>query len=202
MPCPMMFALQSSNLINKPALIVSSSIIPCPEEGATQHHLGDGHGHGPVRDEEVVLHAVFEKTRREGNRLRRDAFDQKQLKHAEVSVARSSYINRATFTKNIVTPLTPTMGEFIGAASAAVSELRKIIYRLENAKPPVEGRAICVLDKVSESEHESHAALGFSATYGSLPEAWKKKLRPIIQEDVAAAFEEAVSLEQALLSSD
>jgi hypothetical protein len=135
---------------------------------------------------------------REGTRLCQKSFLPKQVMRAEASVARKAHINCETFTRYIVAPLRATQGEFLGAVLAAVSKLRGIKYRLEDAEPPIEGRAICVLDKVSQGEHDSHAALAFSATHRALDENSKKKLRPFILEDVAWAFDAAMPIEQVL----
>jgi hypothetical protein len=153
-----------------------------------------------VLDGEVVLAALFEEMQREGRRLSRNSFSPKQLKRAQVSVARKAHINCQTFMQCIVAPGTATKGEFLGAAPAAVSKLRGIKYRVEGAQPPIEGRAICVLDKVTEGDHDSHAVLAFSTTHETLKEPWKKKLRPFILEDVTGAFDAAMPIEQVLSS--
>jgi hypothetical protein len=144
------------------------------DEEKTHHFCGDGHGYGPVKDAEVVLHAVFDGTKRIGNRLTPDAFPPKNLKRGEVSVARQSYICRSAFEVHIILPLVPILGEFLGAAPAPVQKLREIVYRVKGIVPPIEGRAICVLDKVVEGDDESHAAIAYSASHDLLNESWKK----------------------------
>ena len=50
----------------------------CIKERTTQHYLGRWHGFGPVGDKEHLLIAVFEKTRRKGDKLDANSFGRLQ----------------------------------------------------------------------------------------------------------------------------
>ena len=100
----------------------------CPEENSTQHYLGPGHGHGPVASEEVVLFAVFERTDRDGNRLKATTFKTKELVRSNLSLARLTHTTRADFEKYVAEPLRPILGPVIGIARAEVADLRGLLF--------------------------------------------------------------------------
>lgn len=154
-----------------------------------------------MTDDEVVVAAIFDKMERNGICLSRNTFPVKQFKRAEVSVARKVYTTCEIFMQHVVTPLTGSQGAFLGAAPAFVSKLRDIMYRVDGATPPIEGRAICVLDKVTQGDYDSHAVLAFSTSHEALSENWRKKLRPFILEDVAETFGAALPIEEVFKAS-
>ncbi len=60
----------------------------CPDEGVTQHHLGSPPGHGSVKDEEIILLAVFSSQAR--HRVVEKDFPTKSLKRGDLSAPRYS----------------------------------------------------------------------------------------------------------------
>jgi hypothetical protein len=148
-----------------------------------------------VLDDEVVVHAVFEHTPRDGLYLKQNAFSSNNLKRGEVSVARRDHTSSADFQRTVVEPQIARLGKFIGASPAQVSKLRRIKYRLEDETPPIEGRAVCIFSRVNVGDDTGHASLGYSITHAALTDNWKRKLRPIIAQDIAEAFEAAGSNE-------
>jgi hypothetical protein len=171
---------------------VSSSA--CPEEGETQHHLGAGHGYGPVRDEEGVLFAVFSANTRTGDHLTGDLFSNNQLKNGELSVARRSYTTAAEFHRRVVAPAEASNGSFMGVARAWVGDLRKVVIKVDPLRPESTVRAICVIDRVSELDYDGHAALKYADLPGPIAPGRLGALRSIIREDLASRFEEIVPL--------
>jgi hypothetical protein len=169
----------------------------CAKELTTQHHLGLGYGFGPVSSAEAVLFAVFETTKREGDRLVATAFPARQLARGEVSVMRAAHTSKTEFCTNIVERLEASLGRLIGVARAEVGALRAIPYIFDDVKPPVTGNAVCVLDKVVQGDHDGHAALEYSESQEQLSPKQKNIVRQKINADIADAFGEIVSLDAA-----
>ena len=67
--------------------------------------------------------------------------------------------------------------------------------RFQGTTPIIHGRAVCVLDKVSQQDHDGHAALEYSESQEELTPKQKSKCRPLIQADLADAFGEILSLD-------
>jgi len=170
----------------------------CPKEAITQHHLGIGFGHGPVRSDEVVLFAVFESTARDANRLIATAFSRRQLNRGEVSLARLAYTTRATFDQRVVSALENRQGTFLGVACANVRALRRIRFEVPGTNQTITRRAVCVLDKVSPLDHNGHAALEYADFQGQLTERQRSACRQLIHADLADAFSDIISLDQVL----
>jgi hypothetical protein len=169
----------------------------CAQEALTQHHLGVGHGHGPVQSDEVVLFAVFETTERQGNRLIQTAFPRKQLNRGEVSLARLAYTTRAVFDQRVIHALEAILGKFVGVARAEVSDLRALNFEVPGTTPLITGRAVCVLDKVSSADYDGHAALKYAESQDALTEKQKRTTRQLIGADLAEAFGDILSLDRA-----
>ena len=167
----------------------------CAKEAITQHHLGIGHGHGPVRLNEVVLLAVFERTPREEDHLIATTFPRGQLIRGEISLARRAHTTRATFDERVIQVLEPNFGKCLGVARASAAALRAIRFEIPGTLPIAGGRAICVLDKVGSGDHDGHAALEYSEAINRLTEKQKSRYRPLIHADLAEAFGKIISVD-------
>ncbi len=107
----------------------------CAKETTTQHYLGAGNGHGPVRSDEVVLFAVFENVPHDGGRLTPLAFQSKQLRRGEVSLARLAHTARAIFDERVIQALEHRFGKCLGITRGNVSALRAIQFEVSGAIP-------------------------------------------------------------------
>jgi len=107
----------------------------CAKETTTQHYLGAGNGHGPVRSDEVVLFAVFENVPHDGGRLTPLAFQSKQLRRGEVSLARLAHTTRAIFDERVIQALEHRFGKCLGITRGNVSALRAIQFEVSGAIP-------------------------------------------------------------------
>lgn len=143
----------------------------------------------------MLLFAVFDSTEREGCRLAPAAFRSKQLVRGEVSVARRIYLAKEDFERHVAEPLKASAGPLVGVACADVRSLRALKYLVQGTHPPLGGRAVCVLDKVSALDHDSHAALKYSESQVALTEKQKMQIRPLIQADLADTFGDIEPLE-------
>lgn len=131
-------------------------------------YLGLGYGFGPVSSAESVLFAVFETTKREGDRLIATAFPAEQLARGEVSVTRAAHTSKTEFCTHVIEPLEASLGKLIGVARAEVGALRAIPYIFDDVKPPLTGKAVRVPDKVVQGDHNGHAALEYSESQEQL----------------------------------
>lgn len=168
----------------------------CAKETTTQHYLGVGNGHGPVRSDEVVLFAVFENVPHDGGRLIAVAFQSKQLRRGEVSLARVAYTTRAVFDEHVIQALEHRLGKCLGITRANVAALRALAFEVPGTTPTISGRAVCVLDKVTQEDYDGHAALEYSELEEGLTPKQKEKFRPLIHADLADAFGEILSLDR------
>jgi len=169
--------------------------LECPEEAATQHYLGAGYGFGPVQSSEQVAFAVFETTERDGNRVKATAFQTKQLKRHEVSLARINYMNIVEF-ESEMRPLLTTQGPLVGIARAQVGKIRALDYNVNGTSE----RAFCVTDKVTALDFNAHAALGYSENQEALTAKQKSKIRAALHADLADTFGDLISIEEAFKS--
>jgi hypothetical protein len=169
----------------------------CAKEAATQHHMGEEHGHGPLSAEEVVVLAVFEKTAHEGNRLIATTFPVKQLNRGEISLAREMYTTSDTFESEVVRPAQKNWGDLVGVARVDVGTLRNIPYEIAGSAPVLRGRGVCVLDRVVPGDHDGHAALEYSESLDRLSDKQRGIIRSRINGDIAEAFGEIVQLKDA-----
>jgi hypothetical protein len=167
----------------------------CKDERNTQHHLGVGFGFGPVRNDENLLFAVFSGTPRDTTtrKLLKGAFETRQLVRAEVSVARRIYTQPAEFQTRVVDPAVGRENEFVGVACVAAEVLRLMPFSMAG----VNGRAVCVLDKVSPSDFDGHAALAYSEGQQSLTPKQRAAIRELIRADLADAFGEIIAIDVA-----
>jgi hypothetical protein len=108
----------------------------CAEEQQTQHYLGNGHGHGPVQDDEIMLLAFFEKSSGQADgKVTQDAFPNKQLIRGEVSLARHTHTCATDFQQQVVQPLTSSLGQLTGVASAVTQAVRDLRFKVPNSNP-------------------------------------------------------------------
>jgi hypothetical protein len=151
-------------------------ISECAKETTTQHYLGVGNGHGPVRSDEVALFAAFEKVPHDEGRLKAVAFQSQQLRRGEVSLARLAYTTRAIFDERVIQALKHRLGECVGITRANVAALRAISFEVPGTTPTISGRAVCVLDKVSQEDYHGHAALQYSELEERLTQKQKENV--------------------------
>ena len=176
---------------------MSDEIRDCLREQVTLHHRGSEAGYGPVRHPELVVMAVFAQTPRGATQdtLGEKSFPSSQLKDAEMSLARRAYISKEDFFQFVVLPQEPRQGTLAGVVHAVAARLRELPYTVVGPQPPLVGRAVCVLDVVSEGDHDSHAVLAYSEAHEALTAKQKAKIRPLIQADLASVFGRIVSLD-------
>lgn len=147
-------------------------------------------GFGPVRPEEAVLLAVFESTKRDPitQRILPEAFTPKRLKDYDLSLARRAHTGRPEFDQHVVGPKIALGDQLVDVATARSRRFFEMTFVCEEIKPPVQGRAVCLLDIVEPTDHDGHAALGYSEDQSALSEKQKKKVRARIHHDLADAF--------------
>jgi hypothetical protein len=97
----------------------------------------------------------------------------------------------------VIQVLEHLFGKCLGVARANVAILRAIRFEVPGTTPTINGRAACVLDIVSQADHDGHAALEYSESENALTQKQKSKCRPLIHADLAEAFGEIISLDQA-----
>lgn len=173
----------------------------CPEEQETQHHGGAGGGFGPVRDPEIVLFAVFEKTPRSGLGLTQESFRNNQLRRGEVSVARMPYTGPDEFQQRVVQPGENEQGQFLAVCCTNAKAIRDITVKLEPDKPASAVRGICVIDKVTPVDFDGHAALKYAELPGPISDGRLGRLRTLVREDLARCFGSMTSLDEAYTCS-
>lgn len=155
----------------------------CADEQQSLHFRAtEGGGFGPVADQEHVAFGVFPNTPTANGKLAPTAFESRQLNRAEQSIARLDFTTHRSF----LAALGRAAASCRGVATARVSNIRKLSFKVPNTQ--LTGRAICVLDKVSDRDHDGHAALAYSADVQGLTEQQKGKVRPFIHADLADAF--------------
>jgi hypothetical protein len=169
----------------------------CAREGTTQHHRGLGNGHGLVSPRELVLVAVFEKTKRDGLRLLPTTFEVRQLTRGEFSLARLMHMTKSEFQAYVIGPGETAQGQLVGVARADVAALRQIPYVIEGTQPALTGRGVCVLDKVAIGDHDGHAALEYSESQDQLTPKQKNIARQQINADLAEIFGPVISTDVA-----
>jgi hypothetical protein len=165
----------------------------CVRENTAQHYLGQWGGFGTVNNDEEVIFAVFATTPVNGSKLDHTAFEPKQLKRNNLSLARGQFTSRRTFFNKVVTP---QKGALTGISVADVSILRQMRADIKLGAETKNVRSICVLDCVERSDFDGHAAVGYcedidAALAGvSLPSREKmlKTIRRKIGLDLASAF--------------
>ena len=135
----------------------------CIKERTTQHYLGRWHGFVPVGDKEHLLIAVFEKTRRKGDKLDANSFG--RLQDNTESVIRIGYVLREDFDQEIVQKGQEKKGSLFGVASAHVAKIRELKADVKTGGPTAQKvRSICVLDLVEQGDVDGHAVMGYADT--------------------------------------
>jgi hypothetical protein len=169
----------------------------CDGEHRTQHHRGRWHGFGPVRDEETVLFAVFETTVRDGDRLQENSFSHKNLVRCSESLARSSFVTKHIFVRDIGREGKSDKGALIGFCQIGVAHTRELCALITQGHTSERVRAWCIEDKVEEGDCEGHATLGYAEAmeqFGFNP-ATIGRLRKRIRLDLAKEFSPVVQIE-------
>ena len=169
----------------------------CADEHKTQHYLCNGYG--PVKSEERVVVAVFQKTECDGDRLAPTAFKAKDLVRGEFSMARAAYISRAEFETKVVTPQSALQGTFVGIVRAEVGTLRGLRFAFEGSSY----RAVCVTDKVTLHDYDAHGALGYSESQKTLNlnEKEKRMIRLAIHADLADSFGNILAIDHVFVAT-
>jgi hypothetical protein len=155
----------------------------CVEEQTTKHYRGKWCGFGPVQNDETVLFAVFENQDRRKNTLTADSFS-KNLNSTSESIARLSYVARATFRRKIV-----NNRRLAGVASVIVSKIRDMRVEFEQQGVKQKVRSVCIVDRVERGDCQGHATMGYSEAIGPpMTQAYISKLRKKIRMDLAETF--------------
>jgi len=161
----------------------------CEEELRTQHHGGNGAGHGIVRCQEVVILAVFEEGRPR-TKLDKKDFRPEKLKDTNLSVARKEHTTRPTFNEHVIGDESGPKGRLLGVACVETRLLRALTFEMVGGQPPASktGRAVCVVDRVEQGDHDGHAALGFSEALEALSERQKSQWRTTTRNNLVDVF--------------
>jgi hypothetical protein len=166
------------------------------EERHTHHYRGVWHGFGPVQDAELVLFAVFQTTKIDGQSLSENSFRNDSLARKSESVARQLYVTRRSFDFGIVAAAELTKGNLVGVTSANVARLRNLRADFDINNVMTKLPAICVLDRVDFGDINGHAVLGYrDAPAGISPQQLGKK-RKLIRIDLANEFSEIRSADR------
>lgn len=166
----------------------------CKCEKESHHYRKDAAmGYGPVLSAEMVVLAVFEGDKHDAiaMRLKPAKFDSGQLKRFGVSLARTGFTTRPTFDEQVV-----RSKRLVGVAQAIAAQLRSVPYIDQLGRPPVTGRAVCLIDKVDCGDHDGHAAIGWSESWNALAEGQKKRAGEIAKSNIARAFGGIVPADQ------
>lgn len=134
--------------------------------------------------------AIFEKTERDGNRVKAVAFQRKQLTRCEFSLAKLAHIDRQTFEAKVIKALIARQGPFVGIARANVGRLRSLRNNGANS-----GQAVCVIDKVTALDFDAHAALGYSESHKAVDEKRKPIVRATLHANLVDTFGDFISIE-------
>lgn len=160
----------------------------CAEETTTQHHLGAGHGFGPVQHDEYVYFAVFDQTKCDGNLLSADSFDNKQLKKEGLSVSRASHITLAVFNDEVVKSGSNPKGGLIGISRALSGAIRSLTSRIQLNSIEVKVHSFCVLDSVQPGDYDAHATLNYGEFPPGVSEGKIGAIRSRARMDLADVF--------------
>jgi hypothetical protein len=160
----------------------------CAEETTTQHHLGAGHGFGPVQNDEYVYFAVFDQTQRDGSLLSADSFDNKQLKKDGLSVSRASHITLAVFNDDVVRAGSNPKGALVGISRALTGAIRSLTSRIQLNSSDVSVRSFCVLDSVQPGDYDAHATLNYGEFPPGVSEGKIGAIRSRARMDLADVF--------------
>jgi hypothetical protein len=160
----------------------------CAEEATTQHNLGAGHGFGPVQDDEYVYFAVFDQTKRDGNLLSADSFDNKQLKKGGLSVSRGAHITLEIFNGEVVRAGSNPKGDLVGISRALTEAVRSLKSRIQLNNDDVSVRSFCVLDSVLPGDYDAHATLNYAEFPAGVSEGKIGAIRSKARMDLADVF--------------
>jgi hypothetical protein len=163
-------------------------MLECAEEKTTQHHLGAGHGLGPVDDGEYVYFAVFDQTNRDGTSISADSFDNKQLKKEGLSVSRASHVTLVVFNDEVVKLGSNPKGGLIGISRALTGSIRLLTSRVQLNSSHVSVRSFCVLDSVQPGDYNAHATLNYGEFPAGVSEGKIGTIRSKARMDLADVF--------------
>jgi hypothetical protein len=181
-------------------------MVDCAEEQQTQHHLGVGHGLGPVDAKEYIYFAVFEQTAVAGQKLAGDSFENGALKRSAQSVSRAAFITRQVFDQEVVKTGENPKGALTGVAAASVRDVRLLRSRIQlpgNEEKWV--RSFCILDFVLQGDYDAHATIGYGEKTKpheeggikiALGEGQIKAIRAAARMELADAFGPIQPIEQ------
>ncbi len=136
-------------------------MIASGEQEQTHHYRGRFFGFGPIADSENLVLAVFEQTKRDGERLSLASFDRKQLVKVNQSIARQQFTRQSVFQAKVVDRGEATKGKFIGVAMISAEKLRSIYCDQFPGAKPKKTFGFGALDKVESGDFDSHGAFGF-----------------------------------------
>jgi hypothetical protein len=169
---------------------------PCPKEISTCHHLGDGHGHGPVKDNEKVILAVFVDCQTSDNQLTEESIRTKDLKNGHVSIARFNHTTRHELLNHVIEPGKASRGDFVGLVVADASNIRNITFNLTGMAPETRERGLCVLDVVEKDDHDGHASLQYTEALRSISNQTRRgKEFVFVRNELLHVFDQIVSID-------
>lgn len=172
---------------------------PCPDEQTTQHFLrANGAGFGPVTDGELLAYVIFLDTTHSGRTLSGDSFPNNRLRAGTLSLARFKHTTQTDLERHVITPSIPHRGPLMGVSCAHVREIREVVVTLDIRRPDRSTvRGICVLDHVTQFDHDGHAVLKYAELPGPISQKRLKVLRSLIRDDLASKFGAILPIEMA-----
>jgi len=171
-------------------------MIAAGDEQKTHHFRGKWFGFGPISNDEFLVFAIFEKTKRNGQRLSIGSFERKKLVDATQSIARQTFVTRATFRREVAERGEASKGKFIGISTIRVENVREIISEAWPLSSPRLIRGFGALDLVEEGDFDGHGTIGFLAE-AVVPKARELgPLREFLIADLAEKFSEIMPLRE------
>lgn len=172
----------------------------CSCEQRTLHHRGQWYGFGPVDKTEIVVFAVFDRSKLDGNLITSDTFDNNDLHRANHSLARPRCCTLVEFSSRVLSPGIARDGALVGLARAEVSAIRALGIT-DSADKGIQKRAACVLDRVDDGDIEGHAVLAYGEWTNRLGPKKKGIVRAQIRLQLAEVFGEIVAVQSIPWSS-
>jgi hypothetical protein len=166
----------------------------CSCEQRTHHHRGKWYGFGPVDNAEIVVFAVFERSKLDGNLITSDTFDNNDLHRANHSLARPTCCTSAEFRSRVILPGVARNGALVGLARAQASAIRTLAMA-DITDSGIQKRAACVLDRVDDGDIEGHAVLAYGEWTNRLGQKKKGVVRAQIRLQLAEVFGEIVAVQ-------
>src|SRR5580658_1998273 len=168
----------------------------CEKEQKSCHYGAPERGHGPVQEGETIL-AGFCATDLADGKLLKQAFPGKKLKDGDFSIARLAFTTKEIFNEYVVERRKNSV-PVVGVGRASVRVLRQLTAPLDWQNPVRDIRAICVLDRVENGEHDGHAALEFCEEQKEIVKQKRlERVRAHIAADLVTAFGDVLTLDNA-----